>query len=253
MPEVPAVATVPAVSNAKAAQSYGGTTIRYYSGQIGVGAELDELLIERFTEETGIMVEFVPKSDDTTEDYEVYETLFAAQSPDIDVLALDVIWPASFAEHLVDLSEALSTPAEAHFPGIVENNTIDGRLIAMPQFGDFGMLYYRADLLETYGFDAPPATWDELESMALTIQEGERATGNANFVGFVFQGADYEGGTCNMLEWVASHGGSLIEGGVVTIDSPEAQQAMERAQGWVGSIAPDTVVSFREEDARELF
>ncbi len=244
----------PAVPNALAAQQYRGTTVDYYSGQIGIGSELDRMLIERFTEETGIIINFVPKSEDTTEDYAVYEVLFEAQSSDIDVLALDIIWPASFAEHLVDLGTLLDDEeVDQHFRNIIENNTVAGRLIAMPQFGDFGMLYYRADLLEQYGFDSPPATWDELEAMAQTIQEGERAAGNANFVGFVFQGAAYEGGTCNALEWVASHGGSIIEDGEVTIDSAAAQQALERARGWVGTIAPDNVVSFREEDARESF
>lgn len=249
----PAYTDPPAVPNAENASQYSGTTINYYSGQIGVGSELDNLLIEQFTEETGIIVQFVPKSDDTTEDYAVYETLFDAQSPDIDVLALDIIWPASFAEHLVDVQSTLGDDATQHFAGIIENNTIDGRLIAMPQFGDFGMLYYRTDLLAKYGFTDPPATWDDLELMAETIQEGERSAGNANFVGFVFQGASYEGGTCNALEWIASHGGSIIEGATITIANDAAQQALQRAQGWVGTIAPDTVVSFREEDAREMF
>lgn len=253
LPVTPPPAVAPPVPNAAEAQQYSGTTVNYYSGQIGVGSELDILLIEQFAEETGITVNFVPKSDDTTEDYDVYEVLFEAESPDIDVLALDIIWPASFAAHLVDLGPALGADAEQHFPGIIENNTVDGRLIAMPQFGDFGMLYYRSDLLQQYGFDQPPATWDELEEMAATIQQGERAAGNANFVGFVFQGAAYEGGTCNVLEWVASHGGTIIEDGTVRIDSAAARQALERARGWVGTIAPDNVVSFREEDARELF
>ncbi len=249
----PATMNAPAVPNAEAARQYSGTTINYYSGQIGVGAELDMLLIEQFNTETGIIVNFVPKSDDTTEDYEVYEVLFAAESSDIDVLALDIIWPASFAEHLVDLGPTLGSETDQHFSNIIDNNTVEGRLIAMPQFGDFGMLYYRSDLLAGYGFEQPPATWDELEEMAQTIQEGERAAGNANFVGFVFQGDAYEGGTCNALEWIASHGGSIIEDDEVRLDSDAARQALERAQGWVGTIAPDNVVAFQEEDARELF
>ncbi|NJN68462.1 MAG: ABC transporter substrate-binding protein [Chloroflexaceae bacterium] len=252
-PSGPRILPGPPRARRRGARRFSGTTVNYYSGQIGVGSELDNLLMARFTEETGIHVNFVPKSDDTTEDYAVYDVLFAAKSPDIDVLALDIIWPASFADHLVNLRPALDAEAAQHFPGIIENNTIAGSLVAMPQFGDFGMLYYRTDLLAAYGFGGPPATWDELELMARTIQEGERAAGNANFVGLVFQGAAYEGGTCNALEWIASHGGSIIEEGVVTLNNEATLRAMERARGWVGTIAPETVVSFREEDARELF
>ena len=32
----------------------------------------------------------------------------------------------------------------------------------MPWFGDFGILYYRTDLLKKYGYKSPPKTWDQL-------------------------------------------------------------------------------------------
>ena len=73
-------------------------------------------------------------------------------------------------------------------------------------FTDAGLLYYRTDLLEEYGYDGPPETWTELQEMATTIQEGEGAD-NPDFTGFVWQGDAYEGLTCNALEWVASFGG----------------------------------------------
>jgi trehalose/maltose transport system substrate-binding protein len=124
----------------------------------------------------------------------------------------------------------------------------------MPWFGDFGMLYYRTDLLEQYGYDGPPTTWDELEEMAQTVQEGERDEGNDAFVGFVWQGSAYEGLTCNMLEWIYTHdGGTMITDGEITLDNPDATAAMERAAGWVGTISPEGVVSYQEEDARNVF
>jgi trehalose/maltose transport system substrate-binding protein len=40
--------------------------------------------------------------------------------------------------------------------------------------------------------------------MAQKIQDGERNTGVKDFYGFLFQGAAYEGLTCNGLEWLAA-------------------------------------------------
>ena len=48
--------------------------------------------------------------------------------------------------------------------------------------------------------------------MAKKIQDGERAAGNPDFQGFVFEGKASESVTCNALEWIYSYGGgSVIE------------------------------------------
>lgn len=243
----------PAVPNAAEAKKYAGAKLKYYSEPVGVGAELDRAMIQQFQQDTGIEVTIIPRPKDATETYSVYQRLFQAQAGDVDVLMLDVIWPGAFAQNLVDLSEKLGEAAKQHVESIVENNTIDGKLVAMPWFTDFGLLYYRTDLLEKYGYSKPPETWDELEQMAKKIQDGERAT-NPNFVGFVWQGKAYEGLTCNALEWIASHGGgAIIEDGKITVNNPGAQKALARAKGWVGSISPAGVTSYEEEDARNTF
>jgi trehalose/maltose transport system substrate-binding protein len=72
---------------------------------------------------------------------------------------IDVIWPAIAAPHAVDLNKYF-TPQEVgeFFPRIVENNTVKGKLVVIPFFTDAGLLYYRSDLLEKYGFKSPPNT-----------------------------------------------------------------------------------------------
>jgi trehalose/maltose transport system substrate-binding protein len=58
-----------------------------------------------------------------------------------------------------------------------------------------------------------------------------------------------------VLEWVASYGGGTIIGddGEITINNPLAMVAISRAAGWVGTIAPEAVTNYREEDARIQF
>jgi trehalose/maltose transport system substrate-binding protein len=120
---------------------------------------------------------------------------------------------------------------------------VEGRLLALPFSANLGALYYRIDLLAKYGFAAPPATWDELELMAATIQAGERAEGRTDFWGFIWPGKNYEGLTCTALEWQVSHGGGrLIEpDGVITINTPQSITAFERAARWLGTISPVSV------------
>ena len=186
----------------------------------------------------------------------LYLQAFQAQSADIDVMQIDVIWPGDLADNLLDFNEYGGAEAVAgDFPAIVQNNTVDGRLVGLPWFTDGGLLYYRADLLEKYGFAGPPKTWTELEEMSTTIQEGERAEGNQDFWGYVWQGAPYEGLTCDALEWVYSSGGGTIVSPekVITINNEAASAALDRAYSWIGKISPPGVTDFMEEDSRAVW
>lgn len=230
--------------------------LRIFAGNVGMEKELTEGAAQRFMDQNpGITVQVVDTPDFVEDRLGTYLQLFEAQSPEGDVFQIDVIWPGDLAEHFVDLNEyGAADVAGEHFDAIIENNTVDGSLIGIPWFTDAGLLYYRTDLLEKYGYDAPPATWDELEEMANTIQEGERAE-NEDFWGFVWQGNAYEGLTCDALEWIASNdGGSIVEpDGTITINNPQAAEIVDQAAGWVGTISPPGVTAFGEEDARGVW
>jgi trehalose/maltose transport system substrate-binding protein len=85
--------------------------------------------------------------------------------------------------------------------------------------------------------------------------DAERAAGNAGMWGFVFQGRAYEGLTCNALEWVDSHGGGAIVDakGEITINNPRAVEAVALAASWIGTISPEGVLNYAEEEARGVF
>ncbi|MFM2067108.1 MAG: hypothetical protein RLZZ584_2017 [Pseudomonadota bacterium] len=182
------------------------------------------------------------------------QQLLAAGAADIDVFQIDIAWSGILARHLLDLREAAGERLAQHFPAMVRSATVDQRLVGMPWFGDAGVLYYRKDLLLKHGLPLPQ-TWDELTRTAARIQAAERAAGAERLWGFVWQGRAYEGLTCNALEWVASHdGGSIVEAdGRVSIHNPRAALALRTAAGWVGTITPQGVLNYTEEEARGVF
>jgi trehalose/maltose transport system substrate-binding protein len=234
------------------------TVITFVQGQRNPAeAEVQDRLFDEFmAENPDIEVNVLTGPQSATDLLGLYLQFFEAQSDEVDVLAIDVIWPGDLANNLVDLYQfdGVKEAVAAHFPAIVENNTVNGQLIGIPWYTDAGLLYYRTDLLEKYGFDGPPATWDELEEMAKTIQEGERAD-NPDFWGFVWQGNAYEGLTCDALEWIKSNGGgSIVEpDGTISINNDEAVAALERAAAWIGEISPPGITGFMEEDSRRAW
>ena len=214
----------------------------------------DEEAAAYCNEQTGLNVEVVSGPESATDRLALYLQFFGAGSGDIDVMQIDVIWPGILAEHLIDLTPYVDN-LDAHFPAIVQNNTVDGKLVGIPWFTDAGLLYYRTDLLEKYGYDGPPTTWSELEEMASTIQEGERGEGLSDFWGYVWQGNAYEGLTCDALEWEYSlDGGRIVEpDGTITINNPNAAAAFDMAASWVGDISPSGVTTYQEEEARNVW
>jgi trehalose/maltose transport system substrate-binding protein len=224
--------------------------------QIAAGDTGDALLLlrehlDRFEQATGHTVAIIEMPSSSTDQLAQYRVWLADRRADLDVLFIDVIWSGLLAGHLHDLTDAAAEIIDRHLPEIVASQTVDGRLVAIPYYTDAPALYYRTDLLEQHE-KTPPETWGELEVTAREIMAAEHAAGNTGLWGFVFQGALYEGLTCNALEWVASNdGGTFIdaEGRVVAVND-HAIRALDRAAGWVGTIAPPGVIGYREEESR---
>ncbi|GAB5378496.1 MAG: ABC transporter substrate-binding protein [Acuticoccus sp.] len=223
-------------------------------GAVGAELELCRTGAEAWAKETGNTVEIISTPNSSTERLALYQQILAAGGDDIDVYQIDVIWPGILGSHFIDLAPFMDGAEKGHFPAIVDNNTIDGELKAMPWFTDAGVLYYRTDLLEKYGKPVPQ-TWAALAETAAAIVEGEKADGNDRMNGIVFQGRAYEGLTCDALEWVDSYGGGAIVGddGTVTINNPQAVAAIDEAASWIGTIAPQGVLNYAEEEARGVF
>ena len=192
---------------------------------------------------------------DTGQYFNQVKTEFQAGGGEIDLIGGDVVWPAQFAANgwIEDLSDRFTEEdREAFLPAPVESCTYEGAAYGVPWFTDAGMLYYRSDLLENAGFSEPPQTWEELKEQATKI------TGESDAEdGFVFQAAEYEGGTVNGLEYVWTHGGDVLAGKDlenVVIDGQRAVAGLATERGMVESgVAPQAVSTYTEQECQAAF
>ncbi|MHA6691102.1 ABC transporter substrate-binding protein [Devosia sp. A449] len=224
------------------------------SGDTGNGLEFLRGQLDKFEADTGHKVTVVPMPSSTSDQFGQYKLWLAAGNTDIDVYQTDVIWAPQLADQFLDLTDAAKDVVGQHFPSIIESQTVDGKLVALPAFTDAPALFYRKDLLEKYSKPVP-TTWAEMTATAQEIMDGERADGNPEMWGFVFQGNAYEGLTCDALEWVKSYGGGQIveADGSISINNPQAAAAIEMAASWIGTISPEGNLAYMEEESRGVW
>lgn len=170
-----------------------------------------------------------------------------------DLLLMDVSWTARYvaAGWLVPLEGLLGDDAlDAMVPGARLGNGFGGHLWRMPLTGDTGLLYWRTDLMES-----PPRTTEELEQIARRLQRDGKVRW-----GYVWQGRQYEGLSCVMLEAIAAFGGRWWQPGDGRAGGHTelAGDGAVRAASWLDSlvrtgVSPAAVADFAENEALQLF
>lgn len=224
-------------------------------GSNGLERQICQSGIDAWSKKTGVKVDVFSSPNESNDRLALYQQLLGARSADIDVYQIDVVWPGLLANHLSDLKPHFSAAElKAHIPGALANNQVGDKLVAIPWFTDGGVLYYRSDLLKKYGRNVP-TTWQEMAETAKLILEKEKAAGNADLWGYVYQGRAYEGLTCNALEWIASFGGGQLfdANGKPTFNNPQAVAALDFVGSQTGTTVPRGTLSYSEEEARGTF
>jgi multiple sugar transport system substrate-binding protein len=235
------------------AREPGVQTVVFKHGKIAGDPRPFRELLDRFEHENpGIRVqdEMLPAS--TDEQHQFYAINLEGGSADFDVLSMDVIWVPEFARAgwLLDVSPLLGKEARnAFFPGPIRAVTYKNRLYAIPWYIDAGLLYYRSDLLRKYARPVP-TTWPALVQTAQMITKNEK-----DLYGFIWQGKQYEGLVCNVLEYFWSNGGDVIRNGTSVINSTENIEALTFMRDLMTKyeITPPLVTTAIEEPTRHLF
>ncbi|MCD8141202.1 MAG: extracellular solute-binding protein [Planctomycetaceae bacterium] len=211
-------------------------------------------VVEDWESITGNRVRIIATDNSSTVTMDRIRTELRSGENRADLYMVDVAWTGLIQEHLADLRPYASGMEKMHLPAAIEAYTYRDRLVALPLFLDAGVMFFRMDLLAKHGVPIP-FTWQGLTSAAEKVMRAEREAGNPNLWGYIFQGQPYEGLTCNALEWIFSrNGGTIMEhDGTVTINNPEAVEALAEAASWIGRISPEEVLTFAEEESIAAF
>src|SRR5215217_1473779 len=245
-----------------------GATLLGTQGCGGGGASSGKLVFSFFPDGSGAIQKLIDKFNeqnkgtfqvtyqsinlDTRGYFDRLKTEFQTGGGETDVFGGDVPWTAEFAENgwIVDVSSRFSEGERRKFVnGQIQSLIYESKIWGKPWYADVGLLYWRKDLLERSGFSKPPKTWDELKEMAEQVVQD-----SGTRYGFVFQGANNETGVCNGLEYIWTHGGEVLDGDKVIIDSPESVAGLTTEQSMISEgVSPQAVASYTVWEADVAF
>ncbi|MGR8940200.1 MAG: ABC transporter substrate-binding protein [Gammaproteobacteria bacterium] len=188
-------------------------------------------------------IDLTPLPADADQQREQLVRRLAAKDADIDIIGMDVIWTAEFAEAGWILPWPESTAprvASGRLPVAIASATYRNRLWAAPFTSNAQLLWYRRDRVEK-----PPLTWDEL------IERAE-ALGKAGI--FQVQGQRYEGLTVFFISLLASAGDSVLDPNAtaVSLAEPPTLTTLALLKRLAGSPAADPALDTAREDQGRL-
>ena len=203
--------------------------------------DITEAVKEFNAQGNGVTVDLLEFSTSADEQRTQFVQRQEAKSGECDVFSSDVIWTAEFASQkwLLDMTPYIESRKADFIEATLETVTYDGKQWGVPQQTDAAFLYYRTDQVKEQ-----PATWQEVYEVA------------AQNDGIVYQGAPYEGLTCDFLEIAFAAGGQVLseDGKTAVIDSPENVEALQfMVKGVEDGTAANGVTTYMEEESRRYW
>jgi multiple sugar transport system substrate-binding protein len=170
-----------------------------------------------------------------------------------DVSMAHVTWVAPLAEAgvLAPLDDLLPNQDD-YLVGMLDSQTIDGSLVAVPWASSPVLMYTNMELLEQAGYNAPPQTWDEMIEMAYAVKDLGTGADGGQLYGLGISGAEIAGAGYFLLPYIWYHGGEFQgEDGSIVLDSPGTVAAFTEIQALYQDGVTPQGVEIR--NLRELF
>jgi multiple sugar transport system substrate-binding protein len=169
----------------------------------------------------------------------------AAKDSTVDLIGMDVIWTAEFANAgwIRPFPTSLRHQVTAHvFPSSLKTAEFEGRLYGSPFNSNTELLWYRKDLVKK-----PPETWGEM------VKEGDKLAQEGKPDTIQVQASKYEGYTVWVNSMIASAGGSILSGpSKVSLPRGPTEKALKPIGELAASPAAATNIDTSTEDTARL-
>ena len=217
-----------------------GTTLRWFA-QIQPGGTIQEVA-NRCSEESGgrysIELELLPTISDQAREQIVRR--LGAEDSTVDLILMDVIWTAEFANAgwlLPYEGELAQQVTENVFDPVIETASFEGEVYGAPLNSNTQLLWYRTDEV-----DKPPVTWEEMIGQAEDIG------------GFVqVQANRYEGYTVWVNTMIQSAGTEILAGPTeVDLEQGPTEEALALIGQLASSPAAAPDIDTSTEDSARL-
>lgn len=214
-------------------------------------------LLEEFTRETGIKVNYIALGHKELADKVTMEWLAGTGTYDV------IGWAGSrffkkYTQFMEPLSKYLKqAPPEWDFedivPSLLNGHTFKGVVYGLPFRTNVWIMYYRKDLYRKYGIEVPK-TWDEFLEVAKTLTLDTNGDGKIDIYGIAFFGDPiYARDTSSCF--IHGFGGKFVEetpsGELkVVIDNPEAIEGLRFMVDLVRKhkVTPPGIATYNNED-----
>lgn len=163
-----------------------------------------------------------------------------------DLMLMPAQWMGDYADFLTEIDLDTSDFVD----GLVDSYKVDGVQMGIPYYAMTLMCYYRTDIWEEAGITEAPATWDEwyedIEKVAEHCPDGVAAAtiplANTTHLSSFYA----------MLLW--DKGTDVIVDGKVSLDTPEAKEALEfLCDIYDNGYLPTSVFELGFSEGSELF
>lgn len=229
-------------------------SIDFWSNHPGQSQPVEEELIAKFEEATGIKVNLVTAGSNYEEIAQKFQSTLTADSglPGVVVLS-DVWWFRYYMDQTITpldpMISQLDWDTSDYVQSLVADYQYDGAQWAMPYGRSTPLFYYNKDQFAAAGLpDRAPQTWDEFAEWAPQLMEA--GSSNSGFLhAFMYPDvAGYAGWSGQNYLW--GNGAAWSNEWDVTCDAPEAVEVFQWMQDsvyqgkWAGVSSSDAAADF---------